>query len=96
MKYLENLIEQGILKPKPNKPSEEAAQPTYEVVHQPKPCEDCGVIVTNRILNTRLNKVPFAHYKQQCSICKKYLNPETGAFDCDLPQLNAYYRYKHK
>ena len=96
MKHLQDLVEQGIIKEKKKTVAEEAALPVYEVVHRPKPCEDCGLLVTNRVLHTRLNRVPFTHYKQQCSICKKYENPETGAYDCDVSQLTAYYRNKHK
>jgi len=93
---LQKLIQQGIIEEKEKTVAEEAAPPEYKIIHKPKPCEDCGTIVTNRILNTRLNKAPFTHYKRQCSICKKYENPETGKFDLNSSQIQYYYRYMHK
>jgi hypothetical protein len=90
------LVEKGILKEKKRSLAEEAAPPTYEVVHQPRACEDCGKIVTNRVCNTRKNNVPFPHYKTNCTACHLYRHPETGEFNLTNSAIQHYYRTKHK
>lgn len=92
---LKDLIEQGILKEHVRE-SEIAAPPTYTVLHQPKSCDDCSRIVTNRIVNSRRSHLPYLHYKTQCQVCKFYKNPETGEFDLDNSQIQYYYRHTHK
>jgi len=51
------------------------------VKHQPKPCEDCGDVVTNRIVHTRACQLPFKHWRKQCGTCRRFENPLNGKYE---------------
>lgn len=66
--------------------------------HEPTQCEGCDRIVSGRNVRMSIctNKDLHSHIKQQCQICKKYRNPQTGAFDLDFHALNDQFRRNKK
>lgn len=92
---MKDLIKQGIVEEVVDK-TFEAAPKLYKIIHQPQPCEDCGKIVVNRVVNCRKNIHPFPHYKTNCNICKLYKNPDTDKFDLNQSQIHYYYRNINK
>lgn len=61
-----------------------------------RPCDDCDLTVVNRTvahtLNTNQQLEP--HYRHYCTVCKRFLNPLSGAYDMTAQELNRYYRLK--
>jgi hypothetical protein len=49
-----------------------------------KPCEDCGLVVENRIVSHKIYSFPHAHWRTNCENCRRTKNPETGKFDVDF------------
>lgn len=64
------------------------------IIHEPKPCEDCGQTVTDRRVEYRHNhsSITVPHFKVECKICRRFKNPETGAFDMDRKEIDNYWR----
>lgn len=54
-------------------------------------CEQgCGKIVDQQQGITIAKRVtPIVYWQTQCKVCKQYKNPNTGAYDCTLADLNA-------
>ena len=66
------------------------------IKHKPKPCEDCGDVVTNRIVHTRACNTPYKHWRNQCGACKRFQNPDTGEYEFETSnQVHNYLRNKH-
>lgn len=62
--------------------------------HDPKPCEDCGQMVVDRVVRSSINhgstyRAP--HIKHHCQICKMYRNPETGVYDMTFKEINGHF-----
>jgi hypothetical protein len=62
-----------------------------KIIHEPKPCEACGLIVTDRQTHKRLYQQPLPHWRESCRTCLKLKNPDTGCFD--LTQKDSYNFY---
>lgn len=52
-----------------------------KILHETKPCEDCGLLVENRIVDIKRNVRPHPHWKRTCKNCKMNYNPESGKYD---------------
>lgn len=69
----------------------------YVVSVVPSPCEDCNKDCEKlRVVNSRRNTNPAPYWRSQCSVCKMYLNPETGVYDLNQAQVRKYYQEKLK
>ena len=67
------------------------------IKHTPKPCEDCGDWVKNRIVNTRRCSSPIIHWRKQCAYCKKFQNPDTGEYSMNTSnEVTNYLLSKHR
>lgn len=62
-----------------------------KIKHQPKPCEDCGKTVTNRIISIRRYEYPQTHWRKYCGACYKTQNPFTGKYDLKEHLINNSY-----
>lgn len=54
-----------------------------------KPCEDCGLVVENRVVSHKIYSFPHAHWRTNCENCRRTKNPETGKFDVDFKQSQS-------
>lgn len=61
------------------------------VKHQPKACEDCHLIVENRVVQKKIYEYPLRHWRENCSTCSKTRHPETGLFDIDTERSQSYF-----
>jgi len=59
----------------------------------PGPCEDCEQHIEDevRVVTLRQHQTPHQHWRRQCSVCKLYLNPETGEYDSTSQELTSFY-----
>ena len=83
---LEELLKQGLITPKQDRFQLSNEPNSYEIVPVPKKCDDCDLVVKNRIVATSLNHSltngkSCPHWKTYCRSCKMFLNPITGKFD---------------
>lgn len=86
---------QGMLEPKENRtmPIEliKKKQPEH-------PCEDCGKMVTNRCVHSKLLQSPKPHWRHTCNVCRMTKNPDTGKFSINFSNAQSffvdYFRYK--
>lgn len=63
----------------------------------PKPCEDCGFVIEERMLTLAATQTPIPHWKEKCLACNKWRNPDTGKFEFTYNQLTNFYNLKkHK
>lgn len=92
---IKDLIKEGIIEPHKTAETKnlENALPVYKINHSPKPCEDCGMIVTDRTVTSRKHSIPHHHWRKSCSACKMYFNPKSGKWDISSTQLAQYYRH---
>ena len=54
-----------------------------DIIHDIKPCEDCGLVVSDRRLSIRKMKKTTrqpAHWRNYCETCKLYQHPITKQF----------------
>lgn len=69
-----------------------------KILHDAIPCEECGIIVTDRrealTVSCSVNHHP--HIKTKCLSCGLYKNPVTGVFDMDFYHANIHYLKKKK
>lgn len=71
----------------------ERAAPTPKcITHDPKPCEDCGMTVTDRRLEIRYRQQPVGHWATKCANCNLYLNPKTGTYSYTRDEFIAVLR----
>ena len=56
----------------------------------PKPCDDCGRIVIDRIVTIKKNGYPITHIREKCKSCDKYRNPVSGEFNYTESMLRTY------
>ena len=79
---------------------------SVKLLHEPRPCEDCGIDVVDRRTETRLQRafiptnptrtsVPL-HWASTCKNCKMRKNLDTGKFDIPFHQYNAYLKDRKK
>jgi hypothetical protein len=54
-------------------------------------CDDCGEQVQDRRISSRQHLTPYLHWRQQCSICKQFKNPETGEYDSTSQEVTSFY-----
>lgn len=69
-----------------------ACLPTIKsIAPEIKECEQgCGKIIDQHQGITVAKRVtPVVYWQTQCKVCKQYKNPNTGAYDCTLAELNA-------
>ena len=64
--------------------------------HPPKVCEDCGKIVSNRIIALTANKLPYPHWKEGCKACDRWRDPRTGKFTAKANEITNIYRLKNQ
>jgi len=76
---IQNLVEQGLLVENENF--------EYQFVHQPKPCEDCGKVVTDRRITITRHKHQ-KKIKRKCGECGLYYDEDTGSYTISLQDLN--------
>lgn len=57
-------------------------------------CDDCSQMVENRTVEMRWRTPPYrpGHWARRCDKCNLYANPETGVFEFDLKQINAFFK----
>lgn len=55
-------------------------------------CEDCGNIVTDRVVYIKVCDFPKPHWRESCQACKKTRNPVTGEFDLTSVEASNTYR----
>lgn len=67
----------------------EAYPEVVGIVHESKPCEDCGRTVKGRVVEYKLNQYPERHWKEHCVNCKRWRNPDSGKFELDNKALNS-------
>ena len=48
---------------------------------EPRGCDDCGEMVTDRRVNIRVVAFPLKHWRRSCTHCRKTYNPETKQYD---------------
>jgi hypothetical protein len=60
-----------------------------QLKHQPRVCEDCRLVVENRVVSKRVHQYPQRHWRESCEPCHKTLNPETGQFDIDTDKSQS-------
>ena len=75
-----------------------------KIHHQPHPCEDCGMTVTDRRIDIRWQRCIVnsnqdmgsepRHWAQQCMVCKLKRNPDTGKFDIPINEYPAFLKRK--
>mgnify|MGYP000595580597 CR=1 FL=1 len=70
--------------------------PNGSVKHKPKitKCDDCMRMVENRQVELRWRNPPscLGHWASRCGECRMYANPDTGVYEFDLKQINAYFK----
>ncbi len=59
--------------------------------YEPKPCEDCGRLVENRVIQYKVLEFPEPHWRTSCKNCSKTQNPETGEFGLTSTQASNYF-----
>jgi len=62
-----------------------------EIKNSIKACEDCGIQVSNRRVEMKLNTSPAKFWKVRCVNCNLCQNPDTGEFNLTASQLRKYY-----
>ena len=92
---IKDLIKKGRIEPYKTSETKgmENAPPLYKVNHSPKPCEDCGKVITDRNVVWRKHHIPHNHWRKRCSVCLMYFIPKTGKWDTTSNELAHYYRY---
>ena len=63
------------------------------ITHEPKPCEDCGMSVTDRRIAIRRRETPQLHWARQCLNCKLQQHPETGEYTVEPKDYGAVFRH---
>ena len=69
------------------------------IQHEPKPCDDCGIIATDRRVNITVNQGSahtLPHVKIKCQNCGLYRSPKTGIFEMNYPQIQVHFLRKKK
>jgi hypothetical protein len=72
--------------------TQEAVLPSIvAIAPEIKECENgCGKIIDQHQGITVAKRVtPVEYWQTQCKVCKQFKNPNTGAYDCTLAELNA-------
>lgn len=64
------------------------------IKREPRPCEDCGIIVQERVIEQKVYTTGGAHWRKRCSACNKVQNPDTGLYD--IPAHRAHVFFKDK
>lgn len=62
----------------------------------PKPCEDCGFIIEERLITLNASQNPYPHWKECCKQCNLWRNPDTNKFEFTYNQLSNYYNLKKR
>jgi hypothetical protein len=62
------------------------------IKHDPRPCEDCDLLIENRHIQHRLHESPRRHFRRKCLNCKLYYNPETDKYDLTSKDVLAVFR----
>lgn len=58
---------------------------------QPRACEDCGLVVKDRVVTQTVYLFPKKHWRIACSGCRKVKNPETGDFDIEARRAQNHF-----
>ena len=85
----------------------EGEDPKLTVVHEYKPCEDCGLVIKNRRIDARLQK-DFApnnqvsdrasipkHWSLTCRNCNMKRNLDTGKYDIPVNKYRSYLKERN-
>ncbi len=54
-------------------------------------CEDCNLIVENRVTYIRICQYPEAHWRETCQACGMTRNPDNGKFDLQGQDAKNYF-----
>lgn len=95
MKQIPPEIEERIVyKTRKNADDECAAFPTLEKL---KPielqCDGCDKIVMDRKTELKMYTFPEKHWREYCTACKKFRNPETGKFEVNANTAPSFFRH---
>ena len=88
LKDLEHLLEFKVDTSCPNGPSKVCVKPRSQ------PCDDCGIIVSNRrVQHKKYASAP--HWRSQCMSCNLFKD-ENGNFTIDPKQQHHYFKALNK
>lgn len=62
------------------------------ISYEDQPCEDCGKLVNNRIIEKRMSHSPVPHYRTRCQNCKLIYNPITECYDLTSESSLAFFK----
>jgi len=83
-----------IFKSRKNADDECAAFPTLEKLKHPElACDDCNRIVVDRKTELKVHAWPKRHWREYCTNCKKYKNPESGKFEVSAATAPSFFRH---
>lgn len=63
---------------------------------EPKPCESCGKLVENRIVESGFYPSPKPHWRSKCKICSLWRNPDTGEFTITAQKIHTFFAQKYR
>jgi uncharacterized protein with PIN domain len=95
MKQIPPEIESRIVyKTRKNADDEAAAFPVIEKL---KPvelaCDDCNNVVVDRRTEIKVYAFPERHWREYCTNCKKFKNPESGKFEVSAATAPSFFRH---
>jgi hypothetical protein len=61
-----------------------------------KACEDCGLMVEDRLVHVKIYDNPYPHWRKNCISCKMTEHPLTGCFDTPSPTASKSISYELK
>jgi hypothetical protein len=64
-------------------PNDSVPPRILKIKHEPKACEDCDRVVTDRVVEIRIVSNPKPHLREKCNACRKTRNPFTNEFDLE-------------
>ena len=93
MQIPQDIQDRIIYKSRKNADDESAAFPTLEKFTPiPLPCDGCDKMVTDRRTEFKQYAFPERHWREYCSSCKHFRNPETGKFDVKSNVAPSFFR----
>lgn len=58
-----------------------------------QPCDACGLLVKDRVINSKTVDNPKPHWRHKCSACANYKNPFNGLFNVTPKYKNEFFLY---
>jgi hypothetical protein len=83
---------------------EEILEPTSKTIriqqlkNQERPCTDCGKVVKNRLVQSKIVEKPFPHLQHKCTACTNYKNYFNSEFNVPFALKGEFFLfwYRHK